>query len=331
MALEFRRLGHSGLKVSSLALGTMTFGKESDEAAAREILAVALDAGVNFVDTANTYADGASETLLGKLLHGRRHELVLATKFANPTGKGPNEKGTSRLHILNAVHDSLKRLQTDYIDLYYVHHLDPDTPAEETLATLDTLVRQGKVRYIACSNFEAWRLMDSLWTSRTRGFERYIAHQAHYNLLVRDIEDEIVEVARREHVGVVAWGPLASGVLTGKHGVVDSGPPGAGARAGASRYANRLPYFAPNTAEVVRTLLARAQEIGRPPGAVALQWLLSKPAVASVIIGARTREQAEQNLVDALEPVPQAVLAEMDALSTPPGRYPKAFELARGR
>jgi aryl-alcohol dehydrogenase-like predicted oxidoreductase len=327
--MEYRQLGSSGLKVSSLSLGTMTFGRESDEASAREILAVALDAGVNFVDTANTYANGASETLLGKLLHGKRENLVLATKFGNPTGQGPNERGASRLHVMNAVNESLRRLQTDYIDLYYVHHIDPVTPAEETLAALDALVTQGKVRYIACSNYEAWRLVDSLWTSRTRGFERFIAHQAQYNLLVRDIEDELVPAALGHDVGLVIWGPLAGGLLTGKYGAEPSTLPNTRSDGKGQGFSNRLPYLVRNASEVVEKLLARSAEIDRLPGAVAIQWLLSKPAVSSVVIGARSAEQASQNIQEAVAPVPQSILAELDTLSSPPMRYPKDFEFAR--
>lgn len=329
MTMEYRQLGASGLKVSALSLGTMTFGRESDETSAREILAASLDAGVNFIDTANTYADGASETLLGKLLQGKRENLVLATKFGNPTGKGPNERGASRSNVINAVDQSLRRLKTDYIDLYYVHHIDPVTPAEETLAALDALVMQGKVRYIACSNYEAWRLTDALWTSRTRGFERFIAHQAQYNLLVRDIEDELVPAALNQGVGLVIWGPLAGGLLTGKYGAAPGTLPNTRSEGKGGGFSNRLPYLVRNATEVVEKLLARSAEIDRLPGAVAIQWLLSKPAVASVVIGARSAQQALQNIQEAVAPVPPSILAELDALSNPPVRYPKDFEFAR--
>ncbi|ALM83094.1 aldo/keto reductase [Bordetella sp. N] len=328
--MEYRKLGRSGLSVSALALGTMTFGRESDENAARDILALALDAGLNFVDTANTYANTASETILGRLLQGRRQDVVLASKFANPTGQGPNDRGASRLHILNAVHDSLRRLQTDYIDLYYVHHIDPDTPAEETLSALDTLVRQGKIRYIACSNFEAWRLLDSIWTSRTQGYERYIAHQAHYNLLVRDVEDELIPVAQREGVGLVAWGPLAGGLLTGKYGVEGRHLEGTRSASPTGGFGSREPYLARNSAQILDRLLQLADTLDQTPTAIALQWLLAKPAVASVIIGARTVEQARQNIEALQTPVPREVLDELDSLSLPPPRYPKDFELTRG-
>lgn len=329
--MEYRKLGRSGLSVSALALGTMTFGRETDERAAQDILALALDAGVNFIDTANTYANAASETILGRALQGRRQDVVLATKFANPTGAGPNDRGTSRLHILNAVHDSLRRLQTDHIDLYYVHHIDPDTPADETLSALDTLVRQGKVRYIACSNYEAWRLLDGIWTSRTQGYERYIAHQAHYNLLVRDVEDELVPVALREGVGLVAWGPLAGGLLSGKYGTEGRHLEGTRSASPTGGFVNREPYLARNTAQILERLLQIADTLNRPAAAIALQWLVARPAVASVIIGARTVEQARQNIEAVETPVPRDALAELDELSAPPPRYPKDSELTRAR
>lgn len=327
--MEYRRLGASGLEVSAIALGTMTFGRESDEAASREILAASLDAGVNFVDTANTYAQGASETLLGKLLQGKRQDVVLATKFANPTGKGPNRAGASRIHILNAVEDSLRRLQTDHIDLYYVHHIDAVTPVQETLSALDTLVQQGKVRYLACSNYEAWRLIDSLWTSRHHGYAAFIAHQAQYNLLARDVEDEIVPAALDKGVGLVPWGPLAGGLLTGKYG--RDGRVVAGTRSdnGGQGFRNREPYFAQNSAEIIGRLLELAEQADVTPGALALQWLLHKPSVSSVIIGARTAAQAKDNLRDAGVDVAAEVLEELDVLSQPGPRYPKDSEFTR--
>jgi aryl-alcohol dehydrogenase-like predicted oxidoreductase len=329
--MEYRKLGRSGLNVSALSLGTMTFGREADEAASRQIVSAALDAGVNFIDTANTYAQGASETLLGKILKGQRKELVIATKFANPVSKKPNDVGASRVHILNAVEDSLRRLQTEYIDLYYVHHIDAETPVEETLGTLNSLVQQGKVRYIACSNYEAWRLLDSIWTSETRGLEKFIAHQAHYNLLVRDVEDEIVPVAQLKGVGLVPWGPLAGGLLTGKYG--SDGKVVAGTRSdnGGQGFTNREPYLAPNRSEIIGKLLEMSDQTGRSPSELALQWLMAKPAVSSVIIGARSAEQAKENLQAAQARLPQDLLQELDTLSQPRARYPKDAELTRGK
>ncbi|MFN2270682.1 MAG: aldo/keto reductase, partial [Anaerolineae bacterium] len=180
--MEYRRMGRSGLKVSEICLGTMTFGHSVDEGEAKRIVDLALDAGVNFVDTANTYAGGQSEVLLGKALKGRRQDVVLATKFFNPTGSGPNDSGMSRVHIFNAIEASLRRLQTDHVDLYYIHHVDVQTPLEEMLRALDDLVHQGKVRYIACSNYEAWRLSEALWISETKNLARFECYQPQYSL-----------------------------------------------------------------------------------------------------------------------------------------------------
>ncbi len=329
--MDYRRLGRSGLKVSEIALGTMTFGREADEGGSREILTVALDAGINFIDTANTYAKGASETILGRILQGNRRDVVIATKFANPVTKGPNDHGTSRLHILNAVEDSLRRLQTDYIDLYYVHHIDPNTPPEETLGTLDLLIKQGKVRYIACSNFEAWRLLESIWTSDANGYERFIAHQPQYNLLVRDIEDEIVPVAELKGIGLVPWGPLAGGLLTGKYSQDTQVLAGTRSEGSGQGFSNRQPYLAPNKDAIIARLCELAADLGRTPSEVALRWVLERPAVASVIIGARSADQARENLKAAGWSLPDEARTALDEISRPAPRYPKDAEVTRGQ
>src|SRR5947209_2134115 len=194
--MEYRRMGHSGLKVSELCVGTMTFGHGTDEAEAQRIVDLARDAGVNFFDTANSYGNGESEALLGKTLKGRRREAVVATKFFNPMGPGPNDSGMSRLHIMQAIEDSLERLQTDHVDLYYIHHVDTQTPLEEMLRALDDLVHQGKVRYIACSNFQAWRLMEALGISDAHSLARFECYQPQYSLVVRDIEQELVPLCQ---------------------------------------------------------------------------------------------------------------------------------------
>ena len=193
--------GPVGLKVSEICLGTMTFGNGTDQAEAGRILSLSLDAGVNFIDTANTYSDGASETMLGELLGTRRHEIVLATKVFNPTGTGPNDGGMSRLHIMQAIEASLRRLRTDYIDLYYIHHVDMQTPLDEMLRALDDLITAGKIRYAACSNYEAWRLMEALWISDTQHLARFVCYQPQYSLVVRDIEEEIVPVCELQRTG----------------------------------------------------------------------------------------------------------------------------------
>ena len=215
--MEYRNLGRSGLKVSELCLGTMTFGHGTDEATAKQMVDLAFESGVNFFDTANTYGAGLSEIMLGKALKGRRREAVVATKFFNPTGPGPNDSGLSRVAVMQSVEDSLRRLQMDWIDIYYMHHVDTQTPLDETLRALDDLVRQGKVRYIACSNYEAWRTMEALWISDSRNWSRFICYQPQYSLIVRDIELELIPMFQYKGLGTVVWGPLAGGFLSGKY------------------------------------------------------------------------------------------------------------------
>ena len=326
--MKYNNVGLSGLKVSELCLGTMTFGRETGAEEARAILDAALAAGVNFIDTANTYAKGASETLIGDLLRDRRHEVVIATKFGNPVTPAPNNGGTSRAHILRAVEDSLSRLRTDYLDIYYVHHIDPDTPLDETLRALDDLVRQGKVRYIGCSNFEAWRLLESIWISETRKLARFVIYQPQYNLLVRDIEDEIIPVAERKQVGVVPWGPLAGGLLTGKYRGVGETLAGTRSQDGQG-FSNRIPFLSPNSEATLGTLLDVAAELGRSPASVAIRWLLEQPAVPSVILGARTVEQFSTNLAASGWHLPAEARARLDKVSAPAPRYPKDSELTR--
>ncbi|MBS7544838.1 aldo/keto reductase [Ancylobacter oerskovii] len=323
--MEYRRLGRSGLKVSEIALGTMTFGKGTDEAEAGRILDAALDAGVNFIDTADTYAEGASEAYLGRLLGGIRHELVLATKFNNPTGGGPNDSGSSRAHVVRALEDSLTRLRTDHIDLYYIHHVDVQTPLDETLRALDDLVRAGKVRYIAASNYEAWRLLEGLWLSDSNGWSRFVAYQPQYNLLVRDIEDEIVPVCELKGVGIVAWGPLAGGLLTGKYQGGTTAIPGSRSQEGWG-FRDRQVFYHADREAVVATLIELAGELGRRPAAIAIRWLLERAAVSSVIAGARDAAQFADNAAAAGWTLPPEAKARLDAVSAPPPRYPKAFE-----
>ena len=202
--MEYRRMGRTGLKVSEICLGTMTFGQGTDEAAARKMVDLAFDAGINFFDTANGYADGRSETILGNILKGRRQEAIIASKVFNPMGTNPNNSGMSRVHIMQAIEDSLTRLQTDYLDIYYIHHVDIQTPLEEMLRAFDNLVTQGKVRYIACSNYEAWRLMEAIWISDSNGLARFECYQPQYSLVVRDIEQELIPVCELKGLGVVA-------------------------------------------------------------------------------------------------------------------------------
>jgi len=321
--MEYRRMGRTGLKVSELCLGTMTFGRGTDEAEAKRMVDLALAAGVNFFDTANAYGGGQSEVLLGKALQGRRRDAVVATKFFNPMGSGPNDSGMSRLHIMQAIDDSLRRLQMDYIDIYYIHHVDTQTPLEEMLRTLDDLVHVGKVRYIACSNYQAWRLMDALWISDVKNLARFECYQPQYSLVVRDIEQEIVPLCEAKGLGVVVWSPLAGGFLSGKYQPGQRTATGARSQEG---WAYPQQYFAANADESLRVLLDIAQQLGRSPAQVALRWVLDQPGITSAIIGARTVAQAHDNLLAGGWRLPAEALARLNQVSHLPDRYPESME-----
>jgi len=321
--MEYRRLGRAGLKVSEICLGTMTFGNGADEAEAKRMVDAAFDAGVNFFDTANAYVGGVSETMLGKALRGRRSDAIVASKVFNPMGGRPNDSGMSRLHIMQAVEDSLRRLQTDYLDLYYIHHVDHQTPLDEMLQAFDDLVRQGKVLYTGCSNYEAWRLMKSLSISDARGWTRFVAYQPQYSLVVRDIDEEIVPACESEGLGVVAWSPLASGYLAGKYA------PGSlkvqGTRS-AEGWGFQSRFFAPNHGEILQALLDVAKEIGKPPAQVALRWVIEQPFMTSAIVGARNAQQLADTLAAGNWRLPAEARAKLGGISTQPYRYPRAFE-----
>jgi aryl-alcohol dehydrogenase-like predicted oxidoreductase len=321
--MEYRRLGRSGLKVSEICVGTMTFGHGTDMAEAEHIVHASLDAGVTFFDTADGYSDGESETMLGRALGKRRRDAVIATKVFNAMGPGPNDSGMSRIHIMNAVEDSLRRLGTDHIDLYYIHHVDIQTPLEEMLRAFDDLVRQGKIRYTACSNYEAWRLMESLWISDSKGLSRFEAYQPQYNLVVRDIEEELVPVCALKGLGMVVWAPLAGGYLSGKY------QPGehsvAGSRS-AENWAFSTRFFHPNHAAILAELLAVARDLGRSPAQVAVRWVLQQPQVTSAIVGARTTDQLSDTLAAASWRLPDDMLGRLDKVSAVPHRYPRAME-----
>ncbi|MEZ4731305.1 MAG: aldo/keto reductase [Caldilineaceae bacterium] len=316
-------MGRSGLKVSEICLGTMTFGHGTDQAEANRIVDLAFDAGVNFFDTANTYGNGESEVLLGNALKGRRRDVIVATKFFNPTGSNPNSSGMSRVHIMQAIEDSLRRLQMEYVDIYYIHHVDVETPLEEMLRALDDLVHQGKVRYIACSNYEAWRLMEALWISDTKGLARFECYQPQYSLVVRDIEEEIIPVCQHKGLGVVVWSPLGGGFLTGKYKPGERTAAGTRSEEG---WAYPQRYFAANADETLAELLQIAQELGRSPAQVANRWVLEQPAITSAIIGARTVAQARDNMLAGGWTMPAAALERLNAVSQLPRRYPRSME-----
>ena len=321
--MNYRRLGRTGLKVSEICLGTMTFGHNTDEPEATRIVDLAIDAGINFFDTANSYAGSASETILGKALRGRRGNAVVATKFFNPMGGDVNSSGTSRFHLMHAVEDSLRRLQVDYIDIYYIHHVDAQTPLDETLRALDDLVREGKVRYTACSNFEAWRLMEAMWLSDHKGWERFAAYQPQYSLVVRDIEQEIIPICQLKGIGVVVWSPLAGGFLTGKYSPGQRTLRGTRSEEG---WAYPHAYFAASADETLTVLLEAAADLGRSPAQVAIRWALEQPAITSAIVGARTVEQARDNFGAGGWSLPAHALNWLNDVSHLPDRYPKSME-----
>lgn len=321
--MEYRRLGECGLKVSEICLGTMTFGYTTDEAEARRIVDLAFEAGVNFFDTADNYGNAQSEAILGKALQGRRRQAVVATKFFNPAGPGPNDSGVSRVHIISAVEDSLKRLGTDRLDIYYVHHLDVQTPAEEMLRALDDLVRQGKVRYIGCCNYPAWRLCDAWWISAANKLARFVCYQAQYSLVVRDIEQELVPLCLDKGVGIVAWGPMAGGFLTGKY------QPGQRKLAGTRSEEDwvwQAGSFAASADQALVTLLDAARQLGRTPAQVALRWVVERPGVTAAIAGARTAAQFRDNLGAVGWVLPDEVRRRLDEVSRLPDRFPESFE-----
>jgi aryl-alcohol dehydrogenase-like predicted oxidoreductase len=292
--MQQRTLGRSGLKVSVIGLGCNNLGGRIDDAAAKEVVAKALDVGINFFDTADHYGDqGGSETLLGKLLGDRRKDIVLATKFGLQMDKTGWLHGTSRRYVMTAVEASLKRLQTDYIDLYYLHWPDHVTPIEETLRALDDLVHQGKVRYIACSNLTAWQVVDAYWTSKTNNLNRFVASQNELSLVVRDAEAELLPALERCGMGFIPYFPLASGLLTGKYKSRADLP--AGTRfAKIPRFADK--YMTDANMTIVERLAPFCAARGHTLLELAFAWLLAKPAVSSVIAGASSGAQIATNI-----------------------------------
>ena len=295
--MEYGRLGNTGLMVSELCLGCMTFGRETDEAVSKEIVARFLEAGGNFIDTADVYSQGVSEAITGRAIQGVRDNVVLATKVRFPMGDGPNDAGLSRKHVTRSCDASLKRLGTDYIDLYQVHCWDEATPLEETLSTLTDLVRAGKVGYVGVSNFTAWQLAKAMGVSELRGFERFVCLQPQYSLVERNIEREILPVCREYGLGVIPWSPLGGGFLSGKYRR-DEKPPEDSRIAGAEEPMEE--HWSRRATErnwrVLDAVGALAEATGKSYAQVALNWLLRQDAVTAPIIGARTMEQLEDNL-----------------------------------
>jgi aryl-alcohol dehydrogenase-like predicted oxidoreductase len=327
--MEYRQLGYSGLKVPVLCLGTGTFagsneffkkwGSTQVEEAER-LVSISLEAGANFFDTANIYSEGHSEEVLGKAIAGRRHQVLIGTKATFPMGPGPNDSGSSRLHLIEQCHASLKRLGTDYIDVYHMHGFDAVTPVEETLETLDLLVKQGKVRYIAASNFSGWHLMKSLAVSDRNHWQRYVGHQVYYSLVGRDYEWELMPLALDQKVGALVWSPLGWGRLTGRIRRGQPAPPnsrlGQGGETGGPVVEDEYLYT------VVDALDAVAAETGKSVAQVALNWVLTRPTVSTVVFGARNEEQLRANLDAASFTLTAEQVARLDRASERPKAYP---------
>lgn len=326
--MDYRRLGASGLKVPALSFGAGTFGGSgplfgawgnSDATEARRLVDICLEAGVNLFDTADVYSNGASEKVLGAAVKGRRDAVLISTKTSLPMGDGPNDAGSSRSRLINAVEHALKRLGTDYIDLLQLHAFDAATPIEEVLSTLDSLVRAGKLRYVGVSNFSGWQVMKSLALADKHGYPRYVAQQVYYSLVGRDYEWELMPLGLDQGVGALVWSPLGWGRLTGKirrgeplpeksrlHDTASFGPP----------VEDELLY------RVVDALEAVARETGKTVPQIAINWLLQRPTVASVIIGARTEEQLRQNLGAVGWSLTSDQMKTLDAASAVTAAYP---------
>jgi aryl-alcohol dehydrogenase-like predicted oxidoreductase len=319
--MRYRRLGSSGLKASVVGLGGNTFGRFIDAAQTAEIVHAALDAGVNFFDTAEVYGLGVSEQFLGRALADRRHGAIITTKTGWRIGKGPNERGASRWRLLNAVETSLRHLGTDYVDILMMHRWDPETPLEEMLGTLDGLVRAGKVRYLGCSNYFGWQLVASLSASERRGWASFIITQAEYSLLHRDVELELLPACEAYGVGMIPYFPLAGGVLTGKYRASQAAP--AGTRGQDNQRFQNL-FLAQRNLEIVPKLDAWARARGHTVAELAISWLIANPVVTSVIAGTTKPEQLLENIRAAdweLTPSEAAEVAAMAPVSLAPEMY----------
>jgi 1-deoxyxylulose-5-phosphate synthase len=315
--MNYRQFGRTGVKVAPLAIGAMNFGNPTSESEATRIIACALDAGINLIDTANSYNNGESEAVIGRILatNGRRNEVFLATKGHNPTGPGPNDRGNSRLHLMRACEDSLRRLQVDHIDLYQIHRPDPSTPIEETLAALSDLVRQGKIRYIGCSTHPAWRVMHALMVSELKGLVRYVSEQPPYNLLDRRIENELIPLAQEHGLAIIPWAPMAQGVLAGRYADIAQPPAD-------SRYVQRGGIYAERVTAtgiaVGKQFAQLAQQAGIAPAQLAILWCMHQPGITAPLFGARTVAQLEEILPVCEMPLSDELRTACDAL-VPPG------------
>ena len=309
--MEYRRLGNSGLQVSVIGLGTNNFGPRMDYPTAERVLRQAVDAGINFIETSNTYGEGQAETFIGKALRGNRTQVLVATKVASNIGDGPNMHGASRKHIMDQVDLSLQRLQTDYLDLYQIHYYDSFTPMEETLRTMDTLVQQGKVRYIGCSNFAAWQVADAMGVARALGVEPLISVEPEYSMLKRAIEKELLPCCKRYNLGILPYFPLASGFLTGKY---KRGQQAAAGTRFSVQKQRAETILTPENFDVLEKLEAFAAARSHPLVELAFAWLLAHPQVSSVIAGATTPEQITANAKAADWHLSAAEMQDLDGI-----------------
>ena len=331
--MEYRQLGHSGLRISALTLGTMTFGGRGGFSAvgatgidgARRQVDMCLDAGVNLIDTADVYSGGLAEEITGEVIKGRRDMLLLSSKVRMAMGDGPNDAGLSRQHIIAGCDASLRRLGTDHIDIYHVHEWDGQTRLEETLSALNSLVSAGKVRYLAASNYAGWQLMKALAVADSHGFERFAAQQVYYSLEARDAEYELVPLAVDQGLGILVWSPLAGGLLSGKYR--RNGSPESGTRQVSGTWNEPPVRTREKLYDTVEILVDIAGAHGASPAQVALAWLLGRPAVTSVIIGARTDEQLLDNLGGASLLLSADERAALDKVSAPELIYPYWHQL----
>jgi aryl-alcohol dehydrogenase-like predicted oxidoreductase len=331
-AMGFVPLGRSGLKVSRACLGTMTFGNAewgTDEPESKRIVDAFIDAGHNFIDTADVYNAGVSEEIVGRAIAGRRDEVVLATKGYNHMGDGPNDRGSSRVHLTRALEASLRRLGTDYIDLYQLHNWDHDTPIEESMATLDGFVRSGKVRYLGCSNFYGSQLVEAQWAAARQGGAPLVSLQPQYSLIWRDIELDILPTATRHGMGVIVWSPLGGGMLTGKYTTRDDLPADGRLSKGSDMEAEgmRMLTLTDHNFEIVDEVNRVAKELDATPTAVSLAWLLNRPGITSIIIGPRTVDQLTQNLAGFELALPRESAKGLSRVSRPPVSYPWYMQL----
>jgi len=322
--MRYRRLGNSGLIVSELALGSMQFGKKMnmgnlDQKMTNEMVKLALEHGINFIDTADVYSLGESETLLGNALKGIRQEIVLATKVRLPMSDNFNRSGATRVNLLRGIDSSLRRLQTDYIDLYQVHGWDSNTPLEETLRTLDDLVRQGKARYIGLSNYHAWQAATALGIQEREHLEKFVTAQMYYSLVGRELEYDWISFAQYHNIGILVWSPLAGGFLSGKYDRKNPAPPGT-RFAEAGRF---IPFDTERGHRVVEVLKELETRHGVSPARIALSWILSRPAVSSVIIAARKKDHMIDNIKASDLTLTGEELTKLDEASHPGTPYPK--------